>query len=203
MSAHILTVDIQHYWLPGTGRGGGAMLDATAHRDPKGLPVLPGRHLKGLLREALESAAAWGWAGYSGLAAQLFGDRTESSVAEGIIPAAGTLRVSDARLPAELASQLANSAHAARRARLARLYRVLAATRIDPDSGTAADQSLRSIEVVVPLRLHARIEPIPGAEPPADWPQRLQAVLPLIPAVGSKRNRGLGRALLSLAPAAH
>ena len=197
MTAHTLTVDIQHYWLAGTGRGSGAMLDAVAHRDAHGLPALPGRHIKGLLRDAVEAAKGWGWPGYDGLAATLFGDRTESSIDEGIIPAPGALRVSDARLDHGLAALLAHKEQAAQRARL---FRVLAATRIDRETGTAADQTLRSIEVVVPLRLQAVIEPIPGAQPPADWADRLQAVLPLIPAVGGKRNRGLGRAVLSLHP---
>lgn len=199
MTVQTLTVDIQHYWLSGTGRGGGAMLDAVAHRDAHGLPALPGRHLKGLLRDAVENAQGLGWPGYADLAALLFGDRTEPSAEAGFIPAPGALRVSDARLPADLSAWLAQPAQKSQRPRL---FRVLAATRIDPDSGTADNQTLRSVEVVVPLCLQARIEPIPGAQPPADWPQRLRAVLPLITAVGGKRNRGLGRAVLSLTPAA-
>ena len=199
MTEQILTIDIQHYWLAGTGRGSGAMLDAVAHRDADGLPALPGRHVKGLLRDALETAHALGWPGYANLAAALFGDRTETSVASGIIPAPGTLRVSDARVPADIGSWLAHPTRAAQRARL---FRVLAATRIDPESGTADNQTLRSVEVVVPLRLQSCIEAIPGAQAPADWPQRLRSVLPIIAAVGGKRNRGMGRAVLELAAAA-
>ena len=100
MTSMTLVVDIHSYWQSGGGRGQGAVLDATAHRDADGLPVLPGRHLKGLLREALEAAERWQWQGYEGLAAKLFGDRTEEAKEklENAKPAPGYLRISDATL---------------------------------------------------------------------------------------------------------
>jgi CRISPR/Cas system CMR subunit Cmr4 (Cas7 group RAMP superfamily) len=47
MGACNLKIDLRGYWHPGSGRGGGVVMDAMAHRDSTGLPVLPGRHLKG------------------------------------------------------------------------------------------------------------------------------------------------------------
>lgn len=195
MNTYQLRIDLRGYWHPGGGRGGGAVLDATTHRDSSGLPVLPGRHIKGLLREALECAAGFGWDGYAGLAQQLFGERSAEEA--GSAPAPGGLRVSDGSLPDATRAWLSDPD---RQRRLApHLYRSLYATAIDSATGTARDKSLRGIEVVVPLTLFARIEPVPGqTEPPVDWPQRLRDCLPLIDAVGAHRGRGLGRAVLSL-----
>ena len=106
MNAYTLSIEVRSYWHAGGGRGGGLVVDAVVHRDADGLPVLSGRHLKGLLRDALERAQAWGWFSDSpGIAARLFGQRTET-IETGTIPECGCLRVSDARLPGELASWL-------------------------------------------------------------------------------------------------
>lgn len=189
-----LTIDIHSWWHPGSGRSGGAVVDATAHRDANGLPVLPGRHLKGLLRDALECAENWNWAGHAGLPERLFGNRTGNAGAHP--PQPGCLRVSDGRLPEDTAAYLAN--HQTGRTLIPKLFHSQFATAVDHDSGTALDHSLRGIEVVVPLQLAARIEPLPGRIPPEDWSERLAEVLPLIRAVGAGRHRGLGRAELAL-----
>lgn len=190
-----LKVDLRGYWHAGTGRGGGALQDALVHRDSVGLPVLPGRHLKGLLREALERAETLGWVGHAGLAEVLFGARTET--VEGGRPRPGCLRVSDAMLAPEVGEWLAHSE--AGRGLIPHLFRTLHATAVDAESGTALDGSLRGIEVTVPLMLEAIVEPIAGCEGlPPEWPTRLREVLPLIDAVGAQRKRGLGRAVLSL-----
>jgi hypothetical protein len=194
MSALKLIVDIRSYWHPGGGRGQGMVLDAITHRDSAGLPVLPGRHVKGLIRDALERAESWGWDGYGQVAECLFGGRTENSP-RGDVPRAGCLRVSDAQLPQEVAHYLATGDG---KALVPGLYCALYATAVEHESAVARDQSLRGVEVVVPLRLEALIQPIAGREPPEDWQERLSGVLPLIEAVGAHRNRGLGRAQLSL-----
>ncbi len=195
MTYCLLKVDIRSYWLPGTGRTSGALIDGTAHRDAHGLPVLPGRHLKGLLRDAMERVALWGWPGYADLPRELFGDRTEEGSHS--LPNKGSLRISDARLPTEITPWL--QSEEGRDARL-KMFRTLSSTAIDNEdvTGSAKDKSLRVLEVVIPLELTARLEPSPGATPPHEWAQRLNAVLPLISAVGAHRNRGLGRAILTL-----
>lgn len=196
MNACILHVDLRSYWHAGGGRGKGAVLDAVAHRDAHGMPVLPGRHLKGLLRDALERAARWGWDGYAGMAESLFGQRTEEDGRAQRVPAPGSLRVTDARLPAEVAAWLAGVDKG--KASCPLLFRALFSTAVEHDTGSATNRTLRGIEVVVPLALAARIEAVPGRELPPEWKERLAAVLPLIDAVGGQRTRGLGRAVLRL-----
>lgn len=196
MSVYRLTIDLRSYWHPGGGRGRGAVLDAVTHRDSAGLPVLPGRHLKGLLRDALERADEFGWDGFSGLANRLFGERSTPDSP----PDPGVIRVSDGELPAPMRAWLRQPEQ---RSRLVpHLYRALYATAVDPMSGTAKDKTLRGIEVVVPVQLYAVLEPIPGRqEAPAAWAEHLAKALPLIDAIGALRTRGLGRAVLTLTAA--
>ncbi|RMG29611.1 MAG: hypothetical protein D6721_05670 [Gammaproteobacteria bacterium] len=199
MNAACLEIELLGYWHAGGGRGAGAVLDAVVHRDPNGLPVLPGRHLKGLLRDALARAEAWDWPGVpTGSTETLFGAPAREGKGKEHPPAPsspGCLRVSDATLPDELAHWLAGSGG---KGSLPHLFRSLYATAIDHETGTARDRSLRGIEVVVPLTLFSRITPVPDREPPPDWQDRIRAVLPLIDAVGAHRTRGLGRAILRL-----
>lgn len=184
-----LVVDIQSYWHPGTGRGSGFHLDALSHENSAGLPALPGRTLKGLLRDAAERAATWGWPGLDPAFVELlFGRRTNDSGST-----SGALRVSDAALP-----QAVGLALRADRDLVSGLYREVFSTAMN-DNGVARDKSLRGMRVVVPLILEAELAVLPGRNDlPADWPERLRQCLPLVRAVGAQRSRGLGRARLSL-----
>ena len=190
-----LIVDIQGYWHAGGGRGAGAVVDAVVHRDSRGLPVLPGRHLKGLLRDALERAEAWEWEGFEGLADALFGQASETATGEAP-PRPGSLRVGDAGLPEELASWLGGTEQG--RALREELFQAIYATAVDPVSGTALDHSLRGMEVAIPLKLEAVVSEVPGRQPPDGWRERLREALHLVDAVGAHRTRGLGRARLTL-----
>ncbi len=55
----VLIVEISGWWHAGTGRGGGEDADAVVAKDRYGLPYLPGRHLKGLLRDACLRLERW------------------------------------------------------------------------------------------------------------------------------------------------
>lgn len=188
-----LNIHFASYWHAGGGRDAGSVLDAIVQRDAHGLPVIPGRHIKGLLRDALERAEHWGWEGFDGLPATLFGDRSETAASA--TPRAGCLRVSDGMLPVSISAWLGSEQGAPLRPGL---FRSVYATAVDGDSGVAKDHSLRGIEVTVPLDMTSSIETIPGHKAPQNWPARLQEVLPLIDAIGAYRSRGLGRVQLQL-----
>jgi hypothetical protein len=65
---------------------------------------------------------------------------------------------------------------------------VIASTKIG-DDGIAVDDTLREIEVVIPLSLYGEILDIPSSEDYA----RLTQALKMIKRMGLNRNRGLGR----------
>lgn len=189
-----LTVSITSYWHAGTGRGTGLHVDALTHTDRFGLPCLPGRTLKGMLRDAVQRAEHWGHLA-TGTEQDLFGSRnTDSNRLES---QAGKLSVSDAVLPENLRAWLGRPEQAQLREGL---FRTLSTTAVARETGVAEDKSLRSIQVAVPLELSASLTLAAGMDP-----ERLSALihaLPLIQAVGASRSRGFGRCGIRLAQAA-
>ena len=203
MNRQQLHFDIRGYWHPGTGHGAGSALDALTHRDARGLPALPGRTVKGLLRDAMQRAAQLGWLQEARDVHRLFGWRPGSTTTStatdaageqrpGDIPAAGCLRVSDATLPEDVAAYLA-----AHPDLIGGLYRSHFGTAVDTATGTAREHSLRGMEVVVPLALEASIEVLPNTQPPAAWETLLDVALPLLDRLGAYRNRGMGRVVVT------
>lgn len=230
-ASRLLKLELHSFWHPGTGRGDGAAADAVVHRDADGLPELPGRTVKGLLRAACELSVAarvdWSLrtnpADKGGGVAWLFGSPlAKAGGAEpAITPAtrirelerrryasqAGRLRVESARLGESSVQQAAWRGFAGKHpAALDHLRRTLATTQLD-DNGVAADKTLRSVEVLVPMTLHARLtfEAHPDDErglAVAEW-ERLcklldQAARLFLRGIGSGRNRGLGRCSASI-----
>ncbi|QTR44835.1 hypothetical protein J9253_12485 [Thiothrix litoralis] len=185
-----LKIDIQSYWHPGTGRGQGSDVDALTHRDAHGLPILPGRTIKGILRDAV---TRWEQFTQSSsqptLAEQLFGAGTDAEEKW-----LGSVRVSDAVLADDIRYYLLKDKNL-----LTGLYRSIHATAIKHETGTAVDQSLRGMEVIVPLTLYATLDEVPNApHKVANWHKAIEQTLGLIQAVGAHRTRGLGRAVVTL-----
>ena len=188
-----------NYWHAGSGRGRGAQVDAVVQRDRFGLPYLPGKTLRGLLRNAVLNTETWGLLKKdygTDITAMLFGD-------EGDKP--GLLRISSASLPEDEKSWLAdNDTDTDTEGNLrSGLYRELYRTAIQHETGTAKDQSLRGMEVSVPLILKADINvianPLNSNSTILDnWQDILRFSLPLIRAIGNNRSRGLGRAQITL-----
>jgi CRISPR/Cas system CSM-associated protein Csm3 (group 7 of RAMP superfamily) len=192
-TTRLLRVELLDTWHVGSGRALGRHLDAVVDRDARGLPYVPGRMLKGLLRSAADALEAWGhWP--AGTVERLFGGRSQRD--DDLAPR-GLLRVGSAELPEPERTWLGSDHDDARRQRAA-LFVAQFQTAIDRDSGIAASGSLRGIELVLPLTLHAEVTlGRPGG--PAtdeDW-QRLSQLLPLVRAVGAHKTRGHGRARLS------
>ncbi|KOR33098.1 hypothetical protein TI05_03090 [Achromatium sp. WMS3] len=193
-----LKVAISNYWHPGTGRNQSNYIEIITHRNAQHLPSLPGRTLKGLVRDAV-----YRWEQYGGyekklvpsITEQLFGTYNHSSQSNNQIWP-GLLRFSDAQLPETEALYLAAHPNL-----ISGLYQEYFATAIDHESGTAQNDSFRSIELVIPLTLYAKIDLIPNAkyrDLQQQWLRLVQQALPLVQAVGAQRSRGLGRAVLTL-----
>ena len=206
-----LTVEIHSYWHAGTGRTSGSHVDSLVEKNNSGLPLLNGKHIKGLLRDAVARAADWGWfdeqvqglpVSAKALEAWLFGTRNASDNSDDssrFDTTAGVVFVSNAELPE--ADRLILSQKESSELKTG-LFRHVFSTAIDEETGTAKDHSLRGAEVVIPLTLHSEIT-FNGDEKaaPAVF-EILTQSLSLIDHVGGMRNRGFGRATLSLDEAA-
>jgi hypothetical protein len=193
-----LKIDIHSYWHAGTGKGEGAVLDAVVLRDTDGLPYLPGKTVKGLLRDAVYRACQWNRVQPKNLDEMLFGMRTfdENSYVKRSDTRPGKLMVGDAQMEDELRKWLRNPKEHDAELLKKGLFFPIYSTAIEADTGTAKNQSLRGIEVTMPLTLYAELDVL--ADAPDDWQTELKKALPLIRAVGAGRSRGLGRATVSL-----
>ena len=71
-------INILDFWLFGSGRGEGAHIDSTPLLDARGLPYVPGRAVKGLLRDAtLDLLSLEASSESNELLTELFGTREE------------------------------------------------------------------------------------------------------------------------------
>jgi hypothetical protein len=215
-SDYALEIELLSFWHPGTGRGDGAAADAVVHRGGDGLPILPGRTVKGLLR----AAATLGVAAGGGLTApdivELFGSEVAAAKGGDRDPDARVKRLEEARYhtaPGQLRvgnAQLGRT-HKEREAwaafgrgdsargggRLAMLRRSFASTKLD-ELGVAADSTLRTIELYVPMTLYAPIR-LESDRPREDLLPALGLCATLfLRSLGSHRTRGLGRCAAKL-----
>ena len=199
-----LRLDLLGWWHPGTGRGDGVAADAVVLRDPAGLPYLPGRTVKGLLREAVRLGGAAGIPGLNAATQErLFGtallgsdstDRVRRLESARFQTEPGALRFGDAVL-----GQTAAEADAWRvwartdtgKARVRQLVTTLASTAVDSKTGTVKEHTLRTIEVAAPVTLWAPLTVEGDATVP--WEAVNEAVAIFLRGVGSHRTRGLGR----------
>ncbi len=165
------------YWHLSSGLSAGSKLDSTVVKEDKGLPYIPGKTIKGLVREM----------------ASLLGDRVFVDTCFGTISEkraeqkAGECYFSDVKLPGDLTKQIIDNDLQER------LYDEIASTMI-AQNGIAEDKSLREIEVVVPLTLKGEIENIPS-----EYEEKMKQSLKMIKRMGLNRNRGLGRCKVCIA----
>ncbi len=154
------------YWHLSSGLSAGTKLDSSVVKDQYGLPYVPGKTLKGLLREQAELVNP-------SLAAQCFGDEKEC---------VGVCYFGNSTIEKSVADEIISNSLQAE------LYDTITSTKID-DNGVAEDNSLREIEVVIPLELYGEIVDIATPE----QEKILNDAIGLIKRVGLNRNRGLGR----------
>lgn len=193
---YILTFNITSYWHIGTGQEAAAYADALTLKDNKQLPFLPGKSIKGLLREAFQTAIEnqWFFCDKSFIT-NLFGDEgLAGNQKQGILQISnGTLSSSEKRILQDTKNKEAVS----------QLYKVTFSTAINEITGVAENTSLRSMEVTIPMTLKAElnlntenvnIDTLPKEKNFLMW---LDQAVSLITELGAKRHRGLGKVIVT------
>lgn len=162
------------YWHAGSGLSGGAALDSYVIKDDRGLPYMPGKTIKGLLREMAE--LFWSQDSID----KCFGKQSNNYGQDSDDTVMGECYFSNAVLEEGVAKEIVsnNLAH--------NLFEVVSSTRID-ENGVAIDRSLRDIEVVVPVVLHGNIDIA------QEYVHDMKKAMDMIKRAGLNRNRGLGR----------
>ncbi len=168
-------------WHCGAGLSAGADTDALVVKDVNGLPYVPGKTLKGLFREAAECLAEVLYTEQAAAIKSSFGTSGDEDDSR-----KGTIFFGNAEFSPEEGRQIKE------RNLTNFLYGRVYSTKINDESGTAEDGSLRSMETVVPCTLHGYIllddETLyPLLQDAAKW----------IKHIGVNRNRGLGRVTLN------
>lgn len=197
MSTLRLEIRLYEYWHAGTGRGSGPVVHAEVARTPAGLPYLPGRTVRGLLREGVQQAEESGLHEVPrGTTERLFGkppevmERADVGTLPDAAPEEGLVRVSDATLGHQYEVWAGNVEAAIAES----LFAELAATAID-ENGQVKAKTLRVIEVAVPVQLTATLH-LPDHEAAAA--RQLAVGLGFLRGLGTQRRRGLGRARFTL-----
>jgi hypothetical protein len=176
-----LTYKIQFfdYWHLGSGLSAGAKFDSSVSKDSDKMPFVPAKTIKGLVREMADEFdypcdffdRCFG--STSKKEDKCYKEKEELKFGECYFKNATLDKTTHSEIKT---NKLQNN-----------LYDVIASTRIK--DGIAVDDSLREIEVVIPMTLGGDILDIANQE---DY-NKLVKCLKLIKRMGLNRNRGLGR----------
>ena len=173
------------WWHCGSGQAAGPDVDELTIKDGDGLPFVPGRTMKGLLRDACQQMGDYGMGGMDADRINtVFGYYDENDTG---YPAKGDAFFSDLVLPVADRRKIT-----ADQTLCNAMYSSIAATAIGED-GIAKDHSLRKIQVAVPCELYGMIAHV--SEKDIDM---LENAMKYIKRMGLGRNHGLGRCKVKL-----
>ncbi len=181
------TILFHNEWHCGSGLAAGADVDALVVKDRNGLPYVPGKTIKGLVREALQDIYMYRGDGFENLS-ELLGiendnpdDKGGSDNWQSNAMKQGCAFFTNAELPEDEAKIIRDN-HADRL-----LYRSIASTAIGAN-GVAEAHSLRKTQVTVPCQLSGEILNVPER-----MAEDVLSALRYIKRLGQNRNRGYGR----------
>lgn len=173
-----IVILLESEWLIAGGESELGTADLAPIKDGDGLPVIPGRTLRGLLREATTLIDD---AHRSSHATRLFGTRKQPGASADA--GDGALRIGNAVVAAELAN-LCDSTDSRQD-----FYTSVRRTALEPGTRTAKAHSLREFEVAIAgLELVA-----PLACPDEESLGIVAFAAGLVRSLGHSRSRGLGR----------
>ena len=174
-------VDFHTDWHCGSGLAAGADVDALVVKDKNNMPFIPGKTIKGLVREAVEEIRHIQGKNTDEVFINSFGffDNKDEKKKGCMFFTNATLEEN------EYKAIISNEASRF-------MYRNIASTAID-DNGIAKEHSLRKMEVVVPCTLFGTIHDVPK-----EMTEEIVKSFGFIKRIGQNRNRGLGRCTLLL-----
>lgn len=150
-------------WHCGSGLSAGADVDMLVVKDKKGLPFVPGKTMKGLIKEAVEDVMKFRTEETS------FSLKSDWGYFENAV-------LSSTHQEAILSNAATEY-----------LFHSIASTAIEKE-GVAKRYSLRKMQVVIPCELEGRIVNVPD-----EGRLLIETGMRFIKRMGQNRNRGLGR----------
>jgi len=167
------------YWHLSSGLSAGSKLDSSVVKDKDGLPYIPGKTIKGLVREMAAEEFDCDFID------RCFGTTTDKKDDCYKIEKEhkqGECYFPNANINRDAAEQITTNKLQDN------LYDIITSTKI-AENGVAEDKSLRDIEVVIPISLYGEIT---GNVSDEDKKKMIKS-LKMIKRMGLNRNRGLGR----------
>jgi CRISPR/Cas system CSM-associated protein Csm3 (group 7 of RAMP superfamily) len=182
-------IEFYSYWHSGSGLSIAAGADLRVNKDKDGLPFIPGKTLKGLLREAAENLLLVNPEIFPGdFIKRVFGEKlTPDTVTKNLIEAESFF--SNAQLTDNLKNKIIQQ-----KGMSDFLYDQIYSTAIE-ENGLAKEGSLRQMEVTIPLELFAGIENFPKEN---EYLESLMVCMNWVKRLGVNRNRGLGRCKIEI-----
>lgn len=176
-------LEFYEYWHCGSGLSSGADVDLLVIKDKNGLPFIPGKTIKGLLREAvfdINNLSKDKDKNRKRLIKALGCNTDEKKDNE---PQKGDCFFTNAELSQDFQNAILKKEYKDF------LFDSFSSTAISEKTGTAKDKSLRRMQVVIPCTLEGAILNIPDKDTFEDFKKGLK----FIKRLGQNRNRGLGR----------
>lgn len=175
-------IQFHDFWHAGSGLSGGVLVDSEVIKTENGLPYIPGKTIKGLVRDAATILKSTG----TGIIAddfitKVFGEKISSSFCH----------FSNAYLSDNIQTHLEKNEKENKKDLL---YQSISSTAID-ENGQAKNSSLRAIQVTIPLVLYGEIYDFSDDK---EMKESLNYCFQYIKRMGQKRHRGLGRCDWSL-----
>lgn len=168
-------------WHCGSGLAAGADTDMLVIKDRQDMPYIPGKTIKGLVKEALEDIKCFRGDVNDELYRKALGYFDNKETAE-----KGECFFTNAILEKNLQRAVFNNNLQEY------FYRTVSSTSIN-EEGIAEPCTLRRMQTTIPCDLYGMILDVPR-----EFDQRLKESLLYIKRLGQNRNRGLGRCVVSV-----
>ena len=174
-------IEFTSFWHTGSGLSSGTDSDLVVIKDKNELPFIPGKTLKGLLREAAEIINNLD----DKLVSQVFintvfGEKSDEDKTDK--PQEAKCFFTDAYLTEVIREYLSENKN-----QKESLYKDISSSRID-NNGQTVDHSLRQMEVSIPLELYAEVIDLPN-----EFQNQLEYCFAWVKKMGLNRSRGFGR----------
>lgn len=192
MSEIIYKIEFYSNWHTGSGLAAGNDLDMVVIKDENGLPYIPGKTLKGNLREAAESINKINPEFVTKEFIQnVFGERVgedkEDRKEKDYQYKISECFFSNAEFDEETYNSLKGNDDLKKQ-----LFEKTASTEINKE-GVAENHSLRSFETTIPVVLYAKVEGVEDS-----YFNEFEHCLNYVKRIGLNKNKGLGRCKLSI-----
>lgn len=170
------TIKFHSYWHCGSGLSAGADIDSLTIKDKNGLPFIPGKTIKGLLRDACSILQDLN-GDDMGIIYEIFGEQTGISQGKAFFSNAEISKYEYEYITTKKLGK----------------YMYTGISSIQIEDGTAKDFSLRRIEVVVPCCLYGTIYGLDEKHI-----HIIETGTKMIKRIGLGRHRGLGRCSIKI-----